>query len=68
MMSSSSSSNVITNLNSNSILVAMRQKNNPILRDINNVKYEFYPNLIPDFVINQKTCCYFLSLKYHQLQ
>ena len=50
MMSSSSSSNVITNLNSNSILVAMRQKNNPILRDINNVKYEFYPNLIPDFV------------------
>ena len=48
----------------NSIIVNMVQKGNSVLKHIRNVPWEF-ASIIPDFVLGQTTCAFFLSLRYH---
>ncbi len=48
----------------NSILVNNVQRGNPVLKHIRNVPYEF-GDILPDFLLGQTTCAFFLSLKYH---
>ncbi|KAL8992027.1 MAG: hypothetical protein Q9169_007432 [Polycauliona sp. 2 TL-2023] len=48
------------------ILVAPRQKGNPILNSIRSLPWE-YSDIPSDFVLGATTCCLFLSLKYHRL-
>jgi len=49
-----------------SILVAARQKGNPILNSIRSLPWE-YSDIPSDFVLGNTTCAFFLSLKYHRL-
>ncbi|KAL8673906.1 MAG: hypothetical protein Q9168_001691 [Polycauliona sp. 1 TL-2023] len=48
------------------ILVAPRQKGNPILNSVRSLPWE-YSDIPADFVLGATTCCLFLSLKYHRL-
>eukprot|EP00117_Sycon_ciliatum_P031353 scpid65184/ scgid0036/ DNA excision repair protein ERCC-1 len=50
-----------------SILVNPVQKGNPILPLIRNVPHEFDDSIIPDYVIGERACALFLSLRYHLL-
>eukprot|EP01083_Nonionella_stella_P142971 443393_1 len=50
----------------NSLLVSKRQRGNPILKHIRNVKWE-HSSIIPDFIMGKQTCALFLSLRYHKL-
>lgn len=49
-----------------SIIVAPRQKGNPILNNIKQVPWE-YGDILPDYILGVTTCALFLSLKYHRL-
>ncbi|XP_065066344.1 DNA excision repair protein ERCC-1-like isoform X2 [Rhopilema esculentum] len=49
---------------SNSIIVSARQRGNPVLKHIRNVAWEF-GEIVPDYVLGQKACALFLSLRYH---
>ena len=49
-----------------SIIVAPKQKGNPVLNAIRAVPWE-YGDIVPDFVMGNTTCGLFLSLKYHRL-
>lgn len=48
----------------NSILVHTKQRGNPLLKSITNVKWEF-DEIIPDYIVGRGTCVLYLSLKYH---
>ncbi|XP_009147264.1 DNA excision repair protein ERCC-1 [Brassica rapa] len=50
----------------NAILVSNRQKGNPLLKHIRNVKWVF-SDIIPDYLLGQTTCALYLSLRYHLL-
>ncbi|XP_019100047.1 PREDICTED: DNA excision repair protein ERCC-1-like isoform X2 [Camelina sativa] len=50
----------------NAILVSNRQKGNPLLKHIRNVKWVF-SDIIPDYVLGQTSCALYLSLRYHLL-
>ncbi|KAG7580761.1 ERCC1/RAD10/SWI10 family [Arabidopsis suecica] len=50
----------------NAILVSHRQKGNPLLKHIRNVKWVF-SDIIPDYVLGQSSCALYLSLRYHLL-
>lgn len=47
------------------ILVHERQKGNPLLQSIKNVKWAFNAEIIPDYVMNSSTCALFVTVKYH---
>lgn len=47
------------------LLVHERQRNNPLMKHIMNVKYKITRDIIPDFVISTDICIYFVSLRYH---
>ncbi|CAN8269664.1 unnamed protein product [Cochlearia groenlandica] len=64
--SSSSSNPVATSQTRNAILVSNRQKGNPLLKHIRNVKWVF-SDIIPDYLLGQSTCALYLSLRYHLL-
>ena len=49
------------------IQVSRRQTNNPVLKNIRNVPWE-YADIVPDYLMGTQTCCLFLSLKYHLLK
>ena len=49
-----------------SILVATRQKGNPVLNHIHSVPWE-YSDIPADYTLGNTTCALFLSLKYHRL-
>ncbi|KAG7630106.1 ERCC1/RAD10/SWI10 family [Arabidopsis suecica] len=55
-----------TTQNRNAILVSHRQKGNPLLKHIRNVKWVF-SDIIPDYVLGQNSCALYLSLRYHLL-
>ncbi|KAM0934407.1 putative ERCC1/RAD10/SWI10 family, RuvA domain 2, restriction endonuclease type II [Dioscorea sansibarensis] len=61
---SSSSSSVPQNRNA--ILVSQRQKGNPLLKHIRNVRWVF-ADIIPDYLMGQGSCALYLSLRYHLL-
>lgn len=52
---------------SGSILVNARQRGNPILKSIRLVPWEFSDHIRPDYVIGQRSCAMFLSVRYHTL-
>ncbi|GAB2228940.1 hypothetical protein Droror1_Dr00023074 [Drosera rotundifolia] len=51
---------------SSAILVSHRQKGNPLLNHIRNVKWNF-ADIIPDYLLGQNSCALYLSLRYHLL-
>ncbi len=50
-----------------SIQVNSRQRGNPILKSIRSVPWEFVDGIAPDYVIGQRACAVFLSVRYHTL-
>ncbi|XP_022747477.1 DNA excision repair protein ERCC-1 isoform X2 [Durio zibethinus] len=60
----SSSSNSAQNRNA--ILVSHRQKGNPLLKHIRNVRWAF-ADIICDYLLGQNSCALYLSLRYHLL-
>ncbi|XP_012569867.1 DNA excision repair protein ERCC-1 [Cicer arietinum] len=52
--------------NRNAILVSNRQKGNPLLKHIRNVKWTF-ADVVCDFLLGQSSCALYLSLRYHLL-
>ncbi|WCJ43198.1 DNA excision repair protein ERCC-1 [Euphorbia peplus] len=52
--------------NRNAILVSHRQKGNPLLKHIRNVKWVF-ADVVCDYLIGQNSCALYLSLRYHLL-
>ncbi|ESW16745.1 hypothetical protein PHAVU_007G181700 [Phaseolus vulgaris] len=52
--------------NRNSILVSHRQKGNPLLKHIRNVRWAF-ADIVCDYMLGQSSCALYLSLRYHLL-
>ncbi|XP_058084745.1 DNA excision repair protein ERCC-1 isoform X3 [Magnolia sinica] len=50
----------------NAILVSHRQKGNPLLKHIRNVRWMF-ADVVCDFLLGQSSCALYLSLRYHLL-
>jgi DNA excision repair protein ERCC-1 len=50
----------------NSIIVNRVQKDNPVLRHVRNVPWEF-GDIVPDFLLGQTTGAFFLSMRYHSM-
>ncbi|RDY06144.1 DNA excision repair protein ERCC-1, partial [Mucuna pruriens] len=50
----------------NSILVSHRQKGNPLLKHIRNVRWAF-ADIVCDYLLGQSSCALYLSLRYHLL-
>ncbi|XP_038999218.1 DNA excision repair protein ERCC-1 isoform X2 [Hibiscus syriacus] len=63
-VASSSSSN--SSLSRNAILVSHRQKGNPLLKHIRNVRWAF-ADIVCDYLLGQNSCALYLSLRYHLL-
>ncbi|XP_017882907.1 DNA excision repair protein ERCC-1 [Ceratina calcarata] len=51
---------------SNTLLVSLKQKGNPLLKFLSNVLWE-YSEIVPDYIMGKTTCALFLSIRYHQL-
>jgi len=49
------------------IKVSSRQRGNPVLKSIRGVPWEFDDKIVPDYVIGQRACAIFLSVRYHLL-
>ena len=71
-MSSNSNSNSIGS--NSAILVKQNQKNNPLLKYISNVPWEFYENsvysktdfvMFADYILNPTCCAFYCTLSYH---
>eukprot|EP00268_Persea_americana_P055818 TRINITY_DN6522_c0_g3_i3.p1 TRINITY_DN6522_c0_g3~~TRINITY_DN6522_c0_g3_i3.p1 ORF type:complete len:391 (-),score=74.93 TRINITY_DN6522_c0_g3_i3:708-1880(-) len=63
---SSSSSSYPSAQNRNAILVSHRQKGNPLLKHIRNVRWMF-ADVLCDYLLGQGSCALYLSLRYHLL-
>ncbi|XP_050274478.1 DNA excision repair protein ERCC-1 isoform X3 [Quercus robur] len=50
----------------NAILVSHRQKGNPLLKHIRNVRWAF-ADIVCDYLLGQSSCALYLSLRYHLL-
>ncbi|XP_057549879.1 DNA excision repair protein ERCC-1 isoform X1 [Amaranthus tricolor] len=53
-------------LRNNAILVSHRQKGNPLLKHIRNVRWNF-AEVVPDYVLGKNSCALYLSLRYYLL-
>ena len=53
---------------SGGIKVSSRQRGNPILKSIRSVPWEFDDAIVPDYIIGQRACAVFLSVRYHTLK
>ncbi|XP_042491499.1 DNA excision repair protein ERCC-1 [Macadamia integrifolia] len=62
----SSSSPHVSVQNRNAILVSHRQKGNPLLKHIRNVRWMF-ADVVCDYLLGQNSCALYLSLRYHLL-
>lgn len=54
-------------VNYNAIIVSRRQQGNPLLKHIENVRWEF-GDILPDYQLGATTCALFLSLRFHRLK
>ncbi|MFS8018685.1 putative ERCC1/RAD10/SWI10 family, RuvA domain 2, restriction endonuclease type II [Helianthus anomalus] len=52
--------------NRNAILVSNRQKGNPLLKHIRNVRWAF-SDIVCDYMLGKNSCALYLSLRYHLL-
>ncbi|XP_068111715.1 DNA excision repair protein ERCC-1 [Hyperolius riggenbachi] len=50
----------------NCIVVSTRQRGNPLLKHVRNIPWEF-GDIMPDYVLGETCCAFFLSLRYHNL-
>ncbi|XP_021817469.1 DNA excision repair protein ERCC-1 isoform X2 [Prunus avium] len=50
----------------NAIIVSHRQKGNPLLKHIRNVRWEF-ADIVCDYLLGQSSCALYISLRYHLL-
>lgn len=50
----------------NAILVSHRQKGNPLLKHIRNVRWNF-ADIVSDYVLGKNSCALYISLRYHLL-
>ncbi|XP_020968245.1 DNA excision repair protein ERCC-1 isoform X1 [Arachis ipaensis] len=50
----------------NAILVSHRQKGNPLLKHIRNVRWTF-ADIVCDYLLGQSSCALYISLRYHLL-
>ncbi|XP_022968744.1 DNA excision repair protein ERCC-1 isoform X2 [Cucurbita maxima] len=50
----------------NAILVSNRQRGNPLLKHIRNVRWTF-ADVVPDYLLGRSSCALYLSLRYHLL-
>ncbi|XP_004235989.1 DNA excision repair protein ERCC-1 isoform X1 [Solanum lycopersicum] len=64
--SSSSTPTPSSSANRNAILVSNRQKGNPLLKHIRNVRWTF-ADIVCDYLLGPNTCALYLSLRYHLL-
>ncbi|TMW95207.1 hypothetical protein EJD97_009254 [Solanum chilense] len=64
--SSSSMATPSSSANRNAILVSNRQKGNPLLKHIRNVRWTF-ADIVCDYLLGPNTCALYLSLRYHLL-
>lgn len=48
------------------IVASTRQRGNPILQHLKELRIEFEP-IVPDYLIDPSSACLFLSLKFHRL-
>ncbi|KAI3704312.1 hypothetical protein L1987_74529 [Smallanthus sonchifolius] len=55
-----------TTQNRNAILVSHRQKGNPLLKHIRNVRWAF-SDIVCDYMLGKNSCALYLSLRYHLL-
>ncbi|KAK3200336.1 hypothetical protein Dsin_023751 [Dipteronia sinensis] len=62
----STSSQSQYNQSRNAILVSHRQKGNPLLKHIRNVRWAF-ADVVCDYMLGQNSCALYLSLRYHLL-
>ncbi|KAJ4830820.1 Excision repair cross-complementation group 1 [Turnera subulata] len=60
------SSSSQSNQSRNAILVSHRQKGNPLLKHIRNVRWAF-ADVVCDYLLGQSSCALYLSLRYHLL-
>eukprot|EP00898_Chlorokybus_atmophyticus_P003409 jgi/Chlat1/4069/Chrsp26S04112 len=52
----------------NAIIVnERRQKGNPILDFVRNVRYAYSSDIVPDFLVGATACCLYISVRYHLL-
>ncbi|KAH0703516.1 DNA excision repair protein ERCC-1 isoform X2 [Solanum tuberosum] len=65
-VNTSSSSTPSSSANRNAILVSNRQKGNPLLKHIRNVRWTF-ADIVCDYLLGPNTCALYLSLRYHLL-
>nr|XP_043632727.1 DNA excision repair protein ERCC-1 [Erigeron canadensis]XP_043632729.1 DNA excision repair protein ERCC-1 [Erigeron canadensis] len=65
-VASSSTSSSTQNRNRNAIQVSHRQKGNPLLKHIRNVRWAF-ADVVCDYMLGQNSCALYLSLRYHLL-
>ncbi|MQL98244.1 hypothetical protein Taro_030954 [Colocasia esculenta] len=63
--SSSSPANFVAG-SRNAILVSHRQKGNPLLKHIRNVRWVF-ADVVCDYLLGQTSCALYISLRYHLL-
>ncbi|EDQ92404.1 uncharacterized protein MONBRDRAFT_2344, partial [Monosiga brevicollis MX1] len=47
--------------------VSLRQKDNPLIKELRNVPFQLVSDVTPDFIMGKTTCALFLSLRYHNL-
>merc|ERR1712154_370497 len=52
---------------STQIEVSPRQKGNNLLKYITNVHWRFNNDIIPDYIMSNKICGLYLSLRYHKI-
>ncbi|XP_073444396.1 DNA excision repair protein ERCC-1 [Dendrobates tinctorius] len=48
------------------IVVSPRQRGNPLLKHVRNIPWEF-GEIVPDYLLGETCCAFFLSLRYHNL-
>ncbi|KAK1421530.1 hypothetical protein QVD17_23942 [Tagetes erecta] len=64
--SGSNSTAASSTQNRNAILVSNRQKGNPLLKHIRNVRWTF-SDIVCDYMLGKSSCALYLSLRYHLL-
>ncbi|KAK7344223.1 hypothetical protein VNO77_13584 [Canavalia gladiata] len=64
--SSSTTSSSQLSQSRNAILVSHRQKGNPLLKHIRNVRWIF-ADVVCDYLLGQSSCALYISLRYHLL-
>ncbi|XP_078442579.1 nucleotide repair protein isoform X1 [Wolffia australiana] len=64
--STASASTALNGQNRNAILVSHRQKGNPLLKHIRNVRWIF-ADVVCDYLLGQSSCALYISLRYHLL-